>query len=123
MGDIRYPYENELLNMMSSRIPGMMTQDQRVTFNPFTGLSSGQMDSVMQNEQARLMMQRTQPPFSGGPTQQQQSLFQGSPYEGNQKEMLRTILSRLLSRDPSAGQPTQQQSGQVDYLRRQMTPQ
>ena len=116
MGDIRFPYNDELRWFMQNyNTPAMVAKDNQITFNPHSDRVT---DSVMRNEQARLAMRRTQPPLADTITPQQESSFQGTPYEGDRRNMLQTILARMLTRDPSGGSPTPQQSGQVDYLRK-----
>ena len=121
MSDIRLPYDNELMYFMQNRnTPAMAAEDNRVTFNPHSGLSPQQLNAVLQNELSRLTMRKAMPPFKTDVTSQQQRSFMGTPYENDPVNMLQTILARVLSRDPSAGVYTPQQGNQASYLSNQL---
>ena len=92
---------------------GMATADQSVTLNPYSGLSPEQRHAVALNEAARVYMQREQmrPDYDLTPAQAQ-SFGSYGPMQAQRE----TIAGRLLSGDPSAGEPTPEQQAYVRAL-------
>jgi hypothetical protein len=114
-GLVRNPYQSETdFFRRSPHVGGMATEDNRITLNPFSPLSARELDAVTVNEGARLAMRNYshQPPAL---TSQQSSTLStidnGRPYGGGNDEAQRqTIIARMLSGDPTAGQWTQDQA-------------
>jgi len=79
--------------------------DGRVVLNPYAPPGVNK-DAVLKNERARLVMRETGiPDFALTPEQEAQ--FKG--YSDNPRDIRETVLARLYSGDPSAGQPTPEQ--------------
>ena len=85
---------------MNPSVGGMATEDGRVILNPYSGLSAEQRGVVAQNEAFRLFFRK-----AGVPqfplTFQQYRQFRGY---GGLEDIRATILARLMSGDPSAGE-------------------
>lgn len=95
-------------------IAGMAADDNRVVLNPWSKNSASEQEAVALNEAARVFMrqQRLEPGFALTP--QQEQFFAGTAYEGAPVEKRQTLAARLLSGDPSAGEPTAEQRRWVD---------
>jgi hypothetical protein len=98
-------------------VTGMAAEDNSIILNPYSGLRPEESDAVALNEALRLYMRNNnfQPNLTLTP--QQKSFFQGTEYEGA-PEARNTILSRILTNDPSAGQTTLRQRKEADRLTR-----
>lgn len=98
-------------------VAGMAAEDGAVILNPFSTLGEDQKRQVSINEAARVVMARDQlnPTFSL--TDEQKTGF--SNY-GTPQNIRETIAARLLSADPSAMAPTQDQLSFVDLLKQKM---
>lgn len=113
-----YPSEREYF-AANPKVAGMATEDGRVITNPYSDLSDGERNAVIQNELARLFM-RENPQMSPDfyLTQQQTDMLGGGTYaNAPPHDRMATIAARLYSGDPSAGIPTPQQSEYVNVLR------
>lgn len=100
-------------------VGGMMTDDDRIILNPHSTLSPQEKSSVATNEYARLLMRRGKmtPP---APTPEQRAAFRGTPYGADDAALSQTIIARILSGDPSAGRPTDEQRAFAERLGAQM---
>lgn len=113
-----YHYPGELdFFRANPHVAGMAADDDRVILNPFSRNSQREQEAVRNNEAARIWM-RNNPHLapSFGVPQQQQQFFRGSSYESDPQAMRETMAARLLTGDPSAGQPTRAQSGYVENI-------
>ena len=84
-----------------------------VSANPYSHLPEQSQNAVIQNEKARLLMQAFgRPGFKLTPEQKDNF----ASYSPNPKDRKDTVMARLLSGDPSAGQPSVQQQGIMSQL-------
>ena len=111
-GLLRQPYPSESDYFKTNpRVTGMASEDNRVVLNPHSSMTPNERRSVTMNETARLFMrQHGAPTFELTPEQQQR--FGG--YSQDPNDIRATIAARILSGDPSAGQPTPEQ---LEYVR------
>jgi len=110
--EVRKPFASERKFFRENRhIAGMATADNRITMNPFSPLKPGERQAVVKNEAARLLMRKKRQPFSFSLTPQQVRSFAGTTYGQPGKERARqeTVVGRLVSKDPSAGESTEAQ--------------
>ena len=88
-------------------VPGMAAEDNTIIFNPYsTGVD---FDAVGKNEAVRLFLRErnVQPEFDL--TEEQIETFKGTPYEDDPMALKHSIIGRIISGDPSAGNVTPQQ--------------
>lgn len=114
---LRDPYASELEYFKKNpSVAGMATEDDRVILNPYSGPGINK-DAVIKNESVRIFMKKNKivPDFSL--TTQQLNKFKGTEYEKNELELKRSIVARILSGDPSAGDVTQEQRKYADYVK------
>jgi hypothetical protein len=119
--DTRTPSESERQFFMENiTVAGMATEDMKIIFNPYRQLTPKQQRSVGENEAARLFMREQQYPFDFDVTPQQRGPFEAmdSPYAKpeNLYHLQSTILGRILSGDPSAGDITPEQQAWADKI-------
>ena len=93
-------------------VSGMATEDNRIITNPFSSISEAERRKVMLNEGARLLMRNDadfSPDFSV--TEEQDNILNGLDFYKNAspEDRKATLAGRLISGDPSAGQPTEEQ--------------
>jgi hypothetical protein len=108
-----WPSENDFFKRCP-HITGMAAEDGMVVLNPYSQLTDKQKDAVALNEAARVFMNRDptlQPQFALTPEQERAFADYGGP-----AEIRGTIAARLLSGDPSALSPTQEQAAFVHKL-------
>lgn len=101
-------------------VSGMAASDGRVILNPYSNLSETERAAVVQNEQARLLIKQKKvkaPEFAL--TQEQIENLRGTPYENDKENARATIAARILSGDPSAGKPTDEQ---IKYVKESLMP-
>ena len=105
---------------MNPSVTGMATEDGRIIVNPFSNLSAAEKNAVVRNESARLWMRQNNfsPDFELTP--QQARFFEGSPYANNAVAAKQTIIARILSGDPSAGDVTDEQRIYADMVRQRL---
>lgn len=109
---VREPHPSELEYFKKNpNVTGMAAEDNSVILNPFSSLSKSQKEAVIKNEKARIYMRSsgTKPDFKL--TDKQRKLFIGY---GTEEEIKETIAARILSKDPSAGDITDEQVKWVD---------
>lgn len=111
----RDPYPSEKKWFTSDpkgmKTAGMAAEDDAVILNPNMKLSQQEQQSVLMNEAFRVLMRKYKflnPSFQL--TEGQQKSFKDYGAEEDQRA---TVAARLLSGDPSAGDPSPEQ---VDYL-------
>lgn len=121
---IRKPYASELEYFKKNpNVSGMATEDDRVILNPYSKLSKEEFDAVAQNETARIAMRKNpelQPNFELT-EEQKKMLSSGSYADADEVHRKATVAARILSGDPSAGTPTEEQLQFVDKLRSSMS--
>jgi len=118
--DIRVPYQSEIDYFRQNRhVGGMATSDDKVILNPYTSLSKKEKDAIVQNERARIFMRnlKHRPFFELTPEQERRF----KSYSKNIQDIRETIIARILSDDPSAGTPTEQQRRIADDIKREMS--
>ena len=110
MFGIRKPYDTELSYFKNNpTVAGMATEDNKIILNPYSKNTSKEQQAVAKNEAVRLFMnlQNIVPSFDL--TEEQQKFFKGSAYEKDPVAAKQTIISRILSGDPSAKNVTEEQ--------------
>ena len=120
---MRKPYKNELTYFEKNKnVAGMATEDDKVILNPYAKLKPDEFQAVAVNESARLVMRQDQtmrPDFALTP--EQIKFLDSTTYKtANQLDRNSTIAARILSGDPSAGKPTQEQSMFVEKLKQRL---
>jgi len=96
---------------------GYAAEDGYIVLNPISKLTKAQKVSVAQNEAARLWMRENNFDPKVKLTQEQIESFIGTPYEGNSTALRQTIISRIISGDPSAGNVTDEQKAHAEWIR------
>lgn len=107
--EVRKPYPSELNYFKKNpKVSGMATQDNRIILNPYSGISPEQQKSVAKNEAIRLFMRSKDYNYDFDVTPEQLSSFKNTEYAKpeNMKSLKQTIISRILTNDPSAGNIT-----------------
>lgn len=114
----RTPYSGEIeFFRRRPDVAGLAAEDGRVVLNPFSEMDNDQMAAVALNEAARIFMVRENIAPMFELTQEQANAF--ADY-GTIEFQRATVAARLLSRDPSALQPSNEQLEFVEWLRRAM---
>lgn len=119
--ETRPPFDTELEYFRKNpNVAGMATEDNKVILNQFANLKPEEFQGVAINESARILMKQKpelQPTFDL--TEQQKSFLDSTTYR-NAPESARkaTIAARILSKDPSAGIPSNEQTLFASELRR-----
>ena len=116
--DQLFPGEDEYFKA-NPHVAGMAADDNKVIINPYSKISEKEKESVMLNEAARVHMRNKlidAPNYDLTPEQTEKF---GS-YSQDFNDIRQTIAARILSGDPSAGQPTQAQQEYVSRLRQFM---
>jgi GH24 family phage-related lysozyme (muramidase) len=115
--EVRDPYDIEHSYFRSNpRVAGMAADDNRITLNPYSGLTPQQQDAVARNEAARLYMREQKFQYDFDPTPEQTKSFAGTAYAGDANAMRSTLLARILSGDASAGAYTPRQKEWADWI-------
>ena len=119
-GMYRQPYVSESAFFAANpHVAGMAAADDRVILNPRAGLDEVGKKAVFDNERTRILL-RHFPMFDGvrlSPEQERKFARYGGPVD-----RIHTVLARLLSGDPSAGEPTFLQSNAVQRIRGLLDP-
>lgn len=113
----RPPYQTENAFFAANpHVGGMASEDARIVMNPHSTLKPEERQAVAHNEAMRLWMQQNNfsPDFQITPEQQQS--FQGTAYGSDPAALRRTLLARMLTGDPSAGQQTFEQNTWANRL-------
>jgi hypothetical protein len=115
---LREPYDSELeFFRKNPGTSGMMTEDKKVILNPYSGLSEREQKAVYENEALRLFMQENEVSPRFDVTDEQRETFRGTPYADDELNMRRTLIARILSGDPSAGNATREQLEAAKQIR------
>jgi hypothetical protein len=98
-------------------VGGMMTDDNKIILNPYSKLKPNELQGVAQNEALRLLMKlkKINPEFEL--TDEQVKFFKGSEYENSPEEAKKSILARILTGDPSAQSPSEEQLKSAEELK------
>lgn len=119
--EIRDPYPAELGYFRRNQgVAGMAAEDGRIVLNPESGLSPEEMQAVARNEAARLFIRQGKHRFTFDITPAQRRAFVGTPYEADDDALRATLLGRILSGDPSAGDITDDQRYWSQWLLNQL---
>ena len=100
-------------------VSGMASEDNRVVMNQASNLTPREKQSVALNEYARILM-RSNPALvpSFSLTKKQNEYLDTTLYRGaSDSDRAATLAARLVSGDPSAGQPTLEQMQFIEMLR------
>tara|TARA_R110000868_G_scaffold187664_2_gene430185 strand:- start:50 stop:844 length:795 start_codon:yes stop_codon:yes gene_type:complete len=117
---VREPYPSEAdYFRANTNVGGMAAEDNQIIINPFSSLSDSERESVKLNEASRVRMRDgsiVPPAFDLTP--EQAGRFSGyGPIDAQRQ----TIVGRVMSGDPSAGNITEQQQAYADMLMGRMT--
>lgn len=109
---VRAPFKSEdAYFLLNPRVTGMAAEDGKIVLNPHSSLSYDEKVAVAKNEAIRLFMRenKVDPQFKVTP--EQMKSFAGTAYgeRGNEGFMRQTLVSRILTGDPSAGNATEEQ--------------
>jgi hypothetical protein len=118
-GEIRNPYQSELDYFSKNpHVSGMSTEDYSVIFNPNSYLTSTEKESVLLNERARIYMKvhKINPDFELTPEQ----IKRFKNYSEDTNDIRSTIAARIISGDPSVGEPTDEQINFSKKLRQML---
>ena len=119
--EMREPYESELQYFKKNpNVAGMAAEDNKVILNPFSNRKPEEFQSVAINESSRILMRKNPkyaPRFEL--TDQQKSFLDSTSYRNaSDEDRKATIAARILSKDPSAGIPSSEQTLFAIELRR-----
>lgn len=121
---MRQPYPGELDYFRGNpHVGGMATEDGRIILNPHSPLQPHEQAAILQNEAARLAMRGMQAPPQMTKPQSGYlaTVNNGQPYAGgNDRAQRETMIGRLLSGDPSAGQISPEQRAYADEVMRRL---
>ena len=101
---VRKPAKGELSFFRKRpEVAGMMTEDNKITLNPYSDNTPEEQRGVARNEALRIFMKlnSTQPDFELTPSQK--SFFKGTEYENDELNAKRSTVARILTGDPSVG--------------------
>lgn len=116
----RQPTEAERQFFFKRRdVPGYAASDNRFVLNPYSALSAKELRAVALNEAARIHI-RTNPDLKPNfdLTKEQRDNLSGADYKNAPPaDRLATIAARLLSGDPTGGDPTAAQIKFIEKLR------
>jgi hypothetical protein len=118
---VRQPYQSEdAFFLLNPNTTGMAAEDGRIVLNPYSGLKYEQQLAVAKNEAIRLFMRESQidPQFKVTP--EQMKSFQGTAYGTNEPALRQTLVSRILTNDPSAGNVTDEQRKAAQSIMQQL---
>lgn len=89
-------------------VGGRATEDHQITINPFSSLSSEELDAVRVNERSRVFMRQNErfPKFDVTSEQLSSDVFKNY---GTMDDIRQSIVGRILSGDPSVGRATAEQ--------------
>jgi len=101
-------------------VTGMPAKDGRVILNPYSNLTPEQETAAYRNEDTRLFMRKNgTPQFSLTP--EQEDFLKTTTYANASSEDKRaTVLARIITGDPSAGVPTEEQRKAAEGVAREM---
>lgn len=103
-------------------VAGMATEDGKVILNPYSNLKPSEYQSVAINESARVLIKKDaslKPSFELTP-EQEKFLSSNTYRNASEEDKKATIAARILSGDPSAGTPTEEQQRYVEILKERL---
>ena len=112
-----YPGEDEYFKK-NRKVAGMAAEDNQIVLNPYA--EGVNLDAVAKNEAARLWMRENKVTPGFLVTPEQKTSFAGTVYENDPAAMAQTILGRIVSGDPSAGNITPEQLQWANTIMQQM---
>lgn len=101
-------------------VAGMASEDGRIVLNPQSKLGPTERSAVARNEAARLWMRDNKVTPSFALTPDQKKKFEGTPYAKDEAALKQTIVARIISGDPSAGNVTPEQRQFSESIRGRM---
>jgi hypothetical protein len=119
---VRQPYKSEdAFFALNTKVAGMAAEDGRIVLNPYSGLKYEEQLGVAKNEAIRLFMRdnKIDPQFKVTP--EQMKAFQGTAYGTNEPALRQTLVSRILTNDPSAGNVTDEQRKAAQSIMQQLS--
>lgn len=115
--NLRKPFPAELIWFSREMtVAGYCTEDEQIVLNPYLNLSRPQLASVLRNEAVRIFMRKLCLRPDIDLHHDQIAAFTGTPYEHDIDALRETIIARVVSRDPSAGNVTEKQIGYASAL-------
>lgn len=111
-----YPTEDDYFRK-NPKVAGMAAEDNRIIMNPYSPLSERERSAVMMNEAARVHMRTglaPAPRYDMSPAQLKAFAGYGT---NNLDDIRQTFAARVLSGDPSAIEPSPEQTAYVQQLR------
>ena len=120
---VRNPYKSEdVWFALNPKVTGMAAEDGRIVLNPYSGISDEQKAAVAKNEAIRLFMRENNVDPQFKVTPEQMKSFAGTEYgkKGNEGFMRQTLVSRILTGDPSAGNVTEEQRKAAQSIMQQI---
>lgn len=116
--EVLYPGEDAYFRA-NPHVGGMAAEDNNIIINPYSTLKDSEKQAVMMNEAARVLMRKNAVPRpSYAMTPKQMEKFKG--YSKNIDDIRQTFAARMLSGDPSAIEPTEDQLAFAAQLRKFM---
>lgn len=120
---IRKPYQSES-DFFKNRpeVAGMATEDNAITLNPYSKNTPAQQNLVAQNEAIRQYLKENKVSPSFNLTPEQEAQFAKTEYgQSKDKNPLKhSIIARILTGDPSAGNTTQEQINQANLIKQKL---
>ena len=116
--DVLYPGEDAYFKA-NPNVAGMAAEDDHIIINPYSTLKDNEMQAVMMNEAARVLMRKgavPKPTFALSPKQMEKF----KTYSKDMDDIRQTFAARMLSGDPSAIEPTDEQVAFAAQLRKFM---
>jgi hypothetical protein len=114
----RTPFDSELKFFESNpNVAGMAADDGKIVMNPFSKLSEQEMNAVKKNEATRVYLKDM--PLNFSLTDEQNSVLNSLPFykSADEQDRRATIIARILSNDPTGGNPTNEQLEVVKKLK------
>lgn len=115
---IRTPYRSEDDYFAANPSVAGMASGEAVVLNPYSENGLDQQQSVIDNEAARLELDRLGMTPAFGLEQGFRDQFNGTPYEGNETALRHTLAARGFADDPSAHITPEQREFIKRYLHR-----
>jgi hypothetical protein len=117
--EVRKPFQSELKYFKKNpHVSGMAAADNRIILNPYSKLAPEQQGAVAKNEAIRLFMRGKKYNYDFDVTPEQLKSFQGTEYAKpeNVQSLKDTLVSRIITGDPSAGKFTPAQKKWADTI-------
>jgi hypothetical protein len=104
----------------NKHVTGMAAEDGLVILNPYSDISDDEKNAVYLNEASRLWMRANGVPNIGLTKEQEDALGKTTYAKAGQEDKVATIIARILSGDPSAGNYTKEQKMAAESVLQQM---